>query len=46
VIDAAGNKDTTDLDLADKVHKMFDAIQAAAKGVTATAAAKPAADAF
>jgi hypothetical protein len=46
VIDAAGNKDTADLDLADKVHKMFDAIQGAAKGVTTTAAAKTAADAF
>jgi hypothetical protein len=46
VIDAAGNKETIDLDIPDKVHKMFDAIQAAAKGGTATAAAKPAADAF
>jgi hypothetical protein len=46
VIDAASNKETIDLDIPDKVHKMFDAIQAAAKGGTATAAAKPAADAF
>lgn len=46
VIDAASNKDTTDLDLAEKVVKMATAIQAAAKGGTATAAAKPAADAF
>jgi hypothetical protein len=44
VIDAAGNKDTTDLDVADAVRKMFIAIQAAVKGGAATAA-KPAADA-
>jgi hypothetical protein len=46
VIDAAANKDTTDLDLADKVRKMFEAIQGITKGSAATAAAKPAADAF
>jgi hypothetical protein len=44
VIDAAGNKDTTDLDVAEKVRKMFDAIQAAVKGGAATAA-KPSPDA-
>ena len=47
VIEAASNKDkTTDLDLADAVRKMAAAVQAAVKGGTATAAAKPAADAF
>jgi hypothetical protein len=46
VIDAAANKDTTDLDVAEKVRKMFESIQTAAKGGTATAAAKPAAEAF
>ena len=45
LIDAASNKDTTDLDVAEKAVKMFDAIQATAKGGTATAA-KPAAEAF
>jgi hypothetical protein len=43
VIDGAGNKDTTDLDVADTVRKMSIAIQAAVKGSTATAA-KPAAE--
>jgi hypothetical protein len=47
VIEAASNKDkTTDLDLADAVRKMAAAVQGAVKGGTATAAAKPAADAF
>jgi hypothetical protein len=46
VMTAAANKDTTDLDLADLVDKMATAVQAAVKGGTATAAAKPAADAF
>jgi hypothetical protein len=45
-IDAASNKDKTDLDLADTVRKMATAVQAAVKGGTATASAKPAADAF
>jgi hypothetical protein len=46
VIDAASSKDKTDLDLADAVRKMSTAVQGAVKGGTATAAAKPAADAF
>jgi hypothetical protein len=46
VIEAASKQDTTDLDLVEKVRKAADTIQAAAKGGTATAAAKPAADAF
>ena len=45
VIDGASNKDTTDLDVAEAVTKMFVAIQAAVKGNPATAA-KPAAEPF
>jgi hypothetical protein len=46
VVDAAGKTDTTDLDVADSVRKLYETIQSAAGGNAATAAAKTAAEPF
>jgi hypothetical protein len=46
VIDAASKTDTTDLDVADAVRKLYETIQSASGGNSATAAAKPAAEPF